>query len=320
MATIIDVEGLAASKIRALFYGKGGSGKTRLVGSAGMSIHTAPALMVSIGGNPISIRGYDKLPTMVDLEELKELDSLYDFFVLGQPKTNSWWTNLKMEVPFKSLILDGCSRVQQQVMDMITGNKSHKVSVAATRREMLDYGKNLDTMGPWANQIFSLADNRARLPVHVFMTALEHDPSPDTRSKEAQASSINTPSPTKAMYRPLFFGQVLNYIEADAYIIGRMVQVERMRGKLAKPVVDRHAYVNQLPQDAYSVCLLQQTLEYMAKDQYGRLGSYLVNPTVDLIANMLYGKEPIDLTNHRFVNEDTVSTDNNNNEQLSLGE
>src|SRR3990167_6343578 len=295
-----DLDGL---RLRQLFYGRAGSGKTRLVGSAAMCEATAPSLMLTIGGNPVSIRDYPLVPTIIEIGSMEDFNLWYDFLAAGQPtsmrvQTSSGsvkiWDYLGMTEPFKSLSIDGGTETNLKVFNLIlgvTGGEDGDTKVGGMIRMPKDvvraYQDNLGTMSYWASHFFSLADKANPVPVHVFMTALERDPSIDMESRSEKSESVPK-NPMSQKYRPAFLGQVVGSIESYAYSVGRLLSVERF--------TKRQLAGMEVPIDSYSVAMFVPSKDHVAKDQYGKL-SYLSNPTVEQIYKLVYdnGGQPLPL-------------------------
>ena len=284
MATL--VKDLIASRLKVLSYGRAGTGKTRFTGSAASFAETAPALMLTIGGNPVSLLRYEKKPTVVAIDDMKDFNAIYEYFSAGQPQSHPLGAWLSAMEQFKTLIIDGGSEVNAKVVDNILGQKSNR-SFAENypKMEIADYGKNLATMGNWGSRFFSLADANNILPVHVFMTALEREPAPDLRSAKAKAEGVTPPPPGSSLYRPAFLGQAAGAIESYAYITMRMLSVARL-DLLERKATGTYKRASR----AWNVGYVTAGEDYVAKDQYGKLGDYLVDPTVEQVWRLIYDK------------------------------
>lgn len=276
------IDDLSNERLRMLIYGRAGSGKTRLAASAALVDDLSPVLLISRGGNPVSIRDYEKKPVVVELGAIVDFNQIYDYFRKGQPSGHSGFGELVDGVVFKTLIIDGSSEVNRLYMNLIMKLDPERSFDDLDDKATPDvYRANLDSMALWGGRFFGLADKSAKLPIHVILTALEKDPAMDLRSKDARADGAKGPSPSNQLYRPLFYGAVLGVLESYAYIVARMVPMERVSAAIQP--IERRAMGLKPVSGADFVAIFAQGVDYVAKDQYGRLGQYMVDPTMDMI-------------------------------------
>lgn len=288
MRLITDV---TKSKLKMLVYGRGGTGKTKLTGSAAMHPDTSPALHLSIGGNPRSLRLYPRQPVVVEITEMKDFNDLYTFLANGQEEKHPLWEPLGVKVngPFKSLTIDGGSVVQQKVWALITGHQSKGFHDVPGMNDPSDFRKNLDMMTEWASLFFGLADRDNKLPIHVFLTALERDPAVDFRGRDARAEGQKGPSVFAQTFRPLFLGQAIALIESLAEVAVRMVPVERLEPEDYKEIGSQRLQAK----GHWNVGLFAQGPDYFAKDQTLKLGEFMYDPTIEKMWEKIYGTQPI---------------------------
>lgn len=290
---IIKREDVLSTKLKVLVYGRPGTAKTRTVGSAAMCTATAPALMITLGGNPISLRDFEKMPTVLELESLADFNVVYDFFAGGQSEKHPLGQSLGVKPggEFKCLIVDGASYVQHKVGNMLS-KWGGDFDTKPTDTDPSFYKGNVDWWNEWAGKFFGLADKHARLPVHVLVTALEREPAVDYRSTEARAKGVKGPSPNAMIYRPLFFGQASTIVEGYALIVARMISLERVDVidivQINKNLKEEGVQVSRT--DHWNMAMFVQGPDYVAKDQFLRLPAYLPDPTMAQICEYVYGK------------------------------
>lgn len=284
MAKII--KDLSTAPLKVMAYGRGGTGKTSLVGSAAEVPEMSPVLMLTLHGNPRSLRRLKKQPTVVQMSELKEFNDFYTFFEAGQPDTHPLWALLHLKEPYKTLIIDGTSTYQQYVLDAISDrHASDRFDVIGADLKPGDFKKNVDTMYFFGDKFVGLAEPDNKFPVHVLMTALEHDPAIDFRSAADRAAGVKGPSVFNQTYRPYFFGQATGIMEGLVEILVRMLPVQRVDVReIGGTGLDK--------KDHYNVGIFQPGPDYQAKDQAsnGRLPGHLYDPTMRQIYDAVYGK------------------------------
>ena len=279
--------------LKMMFYGRPGSLKTRTVGSAAMDPRLSPCLMLSMHGNPISLRGNDQLPTIIEITEMRDFNDIYTFLANGQQKVHPLWTALNLTEPFKSLVIDGATNVNYKAFDLITGwEGDDNFERLSANTEPGHYKQNMDTMMHWAGKFVSLADLDAKLPVHVLMTALEREPAIDFRSRQGKAEGQRGPSPASMLYRPSFLGQAGVLIEGLVEAIARMVPVSRFD-------TEDRAQLKPRPGAKFAAIWLPGD-DFVAKDQVSRhqLGAVTYDPTMTTIMDVIYGTvgEPLPTT------------------------
>jgi len=290
------IKDLTNERLRLIAYGKAGTGKTKFVGSAAMCSVTAPALLVTLGGNPVSLKDNATLPTIVELETLKDFNSIYEFLAGGQTDAHPLHKALGLAdgVQFKTLIVDGASYVQQKVMQVITGHTPQSADFSRTEggTEIGDYKENVSWWNDWAGFFFGLADRGNKSPIHVMITALEREPAMDVRSMKARAEGVKGPPMSSQVFRPMFYGQASAIVEGYAYITARMISADRVSAlevadmnKALKAEGDGLAIKRA---EAWNIAMFTAGPDYVAKDQYLRLPSYLPDPTIQQICDYVY--------------------------------
>jgi len=287
---------LTQSKPKILVYGNAGTGKTRLTGSAALYEPTAPAFMLTIGGNPVSLLDYPTKPVVVAIEQMSDFNDIYDWFYLGQPSEHSVARVLadkKLQAAtgkFETLIVDGGTMVNEKVwrriMERSEGNPDFANVGDGKPVDPSKYRSNMETMTYWAGLYFGLADYANKYPVNVMMTALESIPVTDYRSEKSKAAGVQAPQPYAQRYRPAFIGQASNSIESMAYIVARMIPVVHL-DLVEMKQLELWDSAKRKPK-GWNIAMFGPDADFVAKDQTGRLGSYMLDPTIEQIWNKLF--------------------------------
>lgn len=244
-----------------LLYGQPGSTKTRTAGSAALDERTAPVLMIDIGGNPISIRDYKEQPDLLRLEALGDLNPVYDFLRRGQSPEHTLVKQFGLRPPYKTVIVDGVTDLQRYSFSLVTGNLKVGPGDIPAATQIQHYGSVLAQMTMFARLFFAL-------PMHVIITALERE---DRDDGSGQIS-----------YRPLLLGQSAAEVSAYAYIVARMVHRGRLEARTLREMGDT------IQASSVAVALFSPGGKYYAKDQTGRLGNYMVDPTMTKMLDLIF--------------------------------
>jgi len=241
--------------VRILFYGTAGATKTRTVSTAAWDERTAPALMLETGGNPISIRDYEKIPTIVKLETVGDLNAPYDWFHRGQPANHPFAKKFGLELGYKSIIIDSLTDLQRLVIDETTNRTDVAPGDPVAALGLQGFGQILARVLHMTRLYFGL-------PVHVFITCLE--------------------SEHAGVLKPLLWGQARDEVPGYGYVVGRLAHRDDLPPKI-KVVLKGEL---ESAKSAY-IALFSKQSQYYAKDQYGVLGHYLVDPTIGKIMDLI---------------------------------
>jgi len=250
-------------------YGDPGSTKTRTAATAAMDPRTAPALMIDIGGNPISIRDYKERPDVISIDALTDLNLIYAWIKGGQSveamftqagKPTNFVEAMQLHPPYKTLIIDGVTDLQRFSFGQVTGNDATGPGDLPNETKRPHFNAVLGQMVKIARLFYDL-------PMHVIMTALEHS------DKDATTELIT--------YRPLLLGQSASEVAGYAYVVGRMVHRTKVADKIG-------ISEDSIGKTATSIALFKPSGKYVAKDQTGRLGAYMIDPTMTKIMDLAY--------------------------------
>lgn len=264
-------------ELKALFYGAAGSEKTRLSASAELDSRTAPALMISAIGNPLSIRDYPHIPKIIELERYQELTDIYNWLSRGQPRDTKMWKDLgRPSEKFKTIIVDGVTYLQRWAAAEASGNSDIGVGDVPIAMQQQHHGQVLARMTMLADKFFSL-------PMHVIFTTLEYE----------QQDSVGN-----LYYRVQLTGQSAGELPSYAYLVGRLIHRERISprtvGAVASKTLIAAADKAAKNQQVDSLLLLQPSSRYYAKCQYCRPPRAIIKPTITKILDMIESRVPVE--------------------------
>jgi len=249
------------SPLRLLLYGYPGSMKTRTAATAAQHPLTSPCLLMNAGGNPETLADYDLSPDIIDMERLEDFNDPYDWIMNGQPKDHPLVEEFGLNHgPYRSIIIDQLTKVQGMYFERVMGTSpsTMKVATVVPKREWEHYNKILYTMIRFASLYWAL-------PIHVIMIAQEREGDPGTGR----------------LIGPHLEGQAAVEVSSGALVIGRMMHVTRAEARIRKALQEL---------DADSIAVFKQSQTFIAKDQQGgRLGEYMVNPTIPKMVDLIYG-------------------------------
>lgn len=249
--------------LKILLYGQPGSTKTRTACTAALDPRMSPVLMLEQGGNPLSIREYEKLPDIIHIEKLEEYNPFYEWLAAGQPPDAPIVKLFDLKPPYKTVIIDSITEVQRYSFNIVTGNTKAGPGTIPASTEIQHFNKVLGQMVTFARLFFGLPN------MHVILTSLE-------REDRDEATGV-------IMYKPLLWGQSGGEVAGYAYLVGRLVHRARLAGKELRLVEDA------ISEKTISVALFQPTGKYVAKDQYGCMGAYMADPSMTKLLNLLVG-------------------------------
>lgn len=260
MANVI--RNLDVPYLKALIYGNAGAGKTRLVGTSALDDRMYPCLYLNYGGNPVSIRTYERLPLVIDITKLSDFNAIYDYLAKGQPKTHPVYTEIVepsgIEEPFKCVIIDQLTDLQNFVFFQVAHPNGLPPATIPKKRGFDEY-----------NKVKYFCDNFTdlfyKLPLHVIFTAWEQSIDKDKY-------------PDSCDVMPMFEGA------SRKSIAGRALLVGRIQPKQALPNALLSVLKRQKEEPEYNVIFFESKGNFLAKNQYGgTLPKYLCDPTMTQI-------------------------------------
>lgn len=257
-----------------LAYGKPGSGKTTFLGSACDDDRTYPVLHIDVSGNPESLvdrpnAQTQRLPTVLRLEKLSELNAIYDFFATGQPASHVLCTKLGVEPGFKTLIFDGITAIQRKSFALVLAQENLKPGDIPAKAEWPVYRSVLAQMLNIATAFLQNLRN-----VHVLVSCLEHT---DTRTNEGGRQYEYA--------EPGLQGQAVTELPGEALCVMRFATKHSLAPEIGKQTKAR-----------YTVAQLNETRMVYGKDQHGfkttSVGeaNYIADPTVSMLLDQLEGR------------------------------
>jgi hypothetical protein len=227
-----------------------------------MDDRTSPVLHLDAAGNPLSLRGYERKPDVLQINGLKDLNTVYDFFIKGQPENHPLVREAGIKTSYKTLVFDGVTELQRFAFGQLTGSDRLGPGEIPKGVEIQQYGSALRMMTNMAQKFFGL-------DMHIIITALE-------REDQDNQSGLIT-------YKPLLSGQAAGEVPGYAYILARFAHVGRVQRRDLKDVSLQIADVS----DSTNVMFLKPTERVMAKDQIHVGVDYMFDPTVTKVLDAL---------------------------------
>lgn len=250
---------VAQSKyVKTLVYAYPGSGKTHLLGTFALDERTAPVLHIDCGGNPETLGKFERIPDVVRLEKISELNAIHDWLVKKQPKDHPMVTQMGLVPGYKTLNFDGISDGQRYSFDAVMATEGSQIASITRAAEWADYRGVLSQMTKISKALFALE-------MHVMMTAWE--------KAETDIETGFT------RYRPFLQGQSIDTVPGYALSIGRMIIPSRADGQIAKLLKDNPT--------AKSIIIFQPTKSYDAKDQNGFNVNAMLDPTATKLLDLI---------------------------------
>lgn len=272
---LVDLS-LANQYWRLMIYGKAGSGKTTLTASAALDPRMAPVLHVDAGGNPISVIKAGATPKIIRMTKLADLNFIYDWLYKGQPEDHPMVQQLGCVPGYKTLVLDGLTRIQFMSFGVAMGNTAANPGDMPSKPEWQEYNRVLLNM---TNAFVKFYD----LKMHVIVTALEdaerqlYDPDKvKLKSNELDDSDYYY----QAM--PAIDGKSLTRVTGMAETVIRMATKHKVEPSLVK----RIEKASERP-IKYCVAQFLETRSAYAKDQHGFGVPYLGDPTFTQMMDLL---------------------------------
>lgn len=251
------------SYLRMLWYGQPGSGKTRTTYSAALVDELWPVLVLESGGNPESAFSYERLPYIVEIEQLKDLNDPYDWIDKGCPSAHRFAKQFELTEPVRTIIIDGITDVQRLSFAQVTGNRKLGPGDIGARVERQHFGSVLNQMTRMAKYYFSLK-------CHVLVTALE-------KHQNNSAGAL-------IRIAPLIWGQSENEVSGYALVNARLVHNTNVSGSVKQYLKK----TGQVVGSNDSVAFFEPEGLIQAKDQYGRLPSYMTAPTMRKVYDAVF--------------------------------
>lgn len=251
-------------RLKVLLYGLPGSTKTRTACTAALDPRTSPVLLLNAAGNPVSLMDYAAVPDVLTLESLADLNEPFDWLYRGQPADSTFVKRYDLHPPYQTVILDSITEIQRMSFRSQTGFVGPGSFPAKVERQHF-----YNTLG----QMINLASLFYSLPYHVILTALERD------ERDEQSGTVH--------YGPLLWGQSDKEVGAYAYIVARMIHRAALTDQVAKKLLAEAE--DPINKEVVSVALFTPSGKYQAKDQTGKLGDYMVNPTITKMLDAIEG-------------------------------
>lgn len=274
---LLKPEQMEVPYLRALFYGRPGSTKTRTAGTAALDDRTYPTLWLDIAGNPVSIRTYKRLPHILQVDKLADFNAVYDFLATGQKMDHPFVktmhaAGIEITEPYKCLVIDGGTEVQRKAFRSVIGNEGLGPGDIPKPAEIQNFNRILGYMVQMAYLFYSL-------PMHVIMTTLEQE-------KKDDATGLMSTG-------PLIWGQSAEEMGGYALLVGRLVHRSRLESRIEREVNEAARLgitEDPIGSNTVSVMILRPTGKMVAKNQYTEGVPYIVNPTISKIMDLIVEK------------------------------
>jgi len=262
--------------LRLMIYGKAGSGKTTLTAGASLDPRTAPVLHIDAGGNPISVIKTGAQPKIIRMTKLADLNYIFDWLYKGQPEDHPMVAQLGCVPGYKTLVLDGLTRIQFMSFGVAMGNTGAKPGDMPSKPEWDHYARVLLNM---TNAFVQFYD----LKMHVIVTALE-DADKQFYDPDKVKLKVNELDDSDYYYQamPAIDGKSLGRVTGMAETVIRMAAKHKVEPSLIK----RLEKSNERP-IKYCVAQFQETRSAYAKDQHGFGISYIGDPQISEMMDLL---------------------------------
>jgi hypothetical protein len=267
--------------LRLLAYGKPGSAKTSFFATAGLDKRTSPVLWLDAGGNPISIARlkelYGREPDLdvLEIEELSDLASVYNWIVSGQP-ADIYAQEYGLRSGYRTIVIDGITHTQRLAFELTQGSRRILPGMLVPKAEWGHYGSVL-------RQMLKIASAFYTLPLHVLVTALEHA---DRRQVDP-----NDEKTAYTVFEPALAGQSVDEFPGWAYTVGRMAHHSAYDPSAYRqlPEGNNARYIWQIERDRYTD----------AKDQHNFGAKYIINPTIPKLLDIMRQRYELALAEDR---------------------
>ena len=258
-----------STHLKLFAYGAAGAGKTTLFSTALDDVRTKSMLWLNCGGNPESIRTRPDLPPILTIEQISDLNPIYDWLVAGQPipvdgdgkRPHPFVVmcgdmGIELSPPYNTVVFDGLTEFQRIAVNEVAGNKSKGPGDKLEKTSLPEWGEALNRLVHVTRLMFNL-------PMNVLFSCLEDDRSnPDGIVKTI----------------PWLWGQARDEVPAYALCVGRVVRTAKIT-----TAAERAKMVG-----AYSTLYIDQVGQFDAKQQYVQHGpAFIAEPTITKLLDAL---------------------------------
>lgn len=241
--------------LKALIYSPAGHGKTVLLGTGAGDPRLSPMLIADFEGGVRSIASKIHLVKLAELGKAKPtLDKIDVVRIQSWNDFDDLYDFLDSDKnPYKSIGLDSLSEMNYLNLQTVVG----QAATDNTRHDP-DVAQQQDYLRSQA-QMRKLIRFFRDLNMHVIFAA--------------GALEAREPRTKKYQFRPALVGQLVKEIPGLVDTLGYLAIVEEENG------------------NTYRALFVQPTERFMAKDRSegGKLGEYIVNPTLPMILDILEG-------------------------------
>jgi hypothetical protein len=202
---------------------------------------------------------------MLEIEAMADFNPIYNWLAQGQDPENPIVKqyDLLADGPFKCLIIDQNTETQRIAFRMITHNNELGPGTLGKALGRQEFGTGLELMTRFASLFL-------QLPMHVIIVAQEKTEKDETTGAITMA--------------PYLWGQADVEVTSFAYIAMRMMTRVSMPNavKLSLQIKE-----DALEGESTMIGIFKQSGKYVAKDQYGDCGAYMVDPSITKILDAI---------------------------------
>ena len=238
-----------------------GSGKTTLADSANQHPDTYPALHLDMRGNTLCLGRLSSEHFILEMDGLRDFVTVVNWLIAGQPDegpVHEIWPGKK----FKTLIVDTLTQYHNWQLAQIVGDGQKKFGQPLTQPQIQHWGELL-------RQTSFLLGTLAGLKEHVIITVQSEE------SKDEVTGSI--------LHRPQLWGRSQKEVPAFVYMHAYLIQGIRLPQRV-KVQVGITEDVNAETR----IALFTPRFDSMAKEQYGKVGTHMIDPSIPKIMDLLH--------------------------------
>lgn len=255
-------------KLKLLVYGRPGCGKTYLMGTGAGDKRLGRCLMLEAKGNPISLRKMKVKPDIISIHSMQDFNAPYRWLSDGQDPDDPFCKEFELEPPYSTLLIDGLTEVQRQMVRRITGVVDMMPGELTPPLGRQGFGSLLGSMLNWAVKFFDLAETTIWGDRAVNIMISSHEA---TSTDDKQVVSI----------KPLIWGQSGDEIAGYAYMVMRLSTRMQVDGDIKAENPD------VIKPDVFNVGQVWPTTKTYAKDQYQTGVTHIINPSMERILDLI---------------------------------
>jgi len=250
--------------LKGLIYGQPGCGKTTLLATACDDKRFGRILDLNAYGNPQALRKRPNKPDIITMERMEDFNEPYEWLANGQNPKANYAKEMQLEPPYKTIFIDSTTEVQRFIAAIINGSLNQKPGdmVGALGRQ--GFGQLFGTMMHWSKTMLDLTKPPHGL--NVFFMCHE-------AYKQDEKQLFH--------YEPLIWGQSGLELCGYALLVMRLTVRNRTDPDI-KAMSDE-----VMAKSVFNVGQILATTQTYAKDQYACGVSYITNPTMSKLLDLI---------------------------------